>query len=720
VSHKRPNAIAFAFTVGLPLAAALAAQTPAKPQQPTFKAGVNFVRVDVYPSASGKIVPDLKQDEFDVLEDGVPQRIETFERVVIRTPGPESERAEPRSIAESNSAAAEARNRLFVLFLDSYHTTPDATTARTSAGTGYSRETNASNSRVGRALASYLQQLIGPDDLIALTRPEMPVEALTFTRRPSSFEDLLLTGGEWQRRPVADDLAWTGDLDETERRYQACYPGSDQSDIVAGMIGRRRERMVLDALRNLVRHLRGLREERKAILVVTEGWRLFTPDDTLARALRGGVPGAPPIGVVNGKPAIGDPRDASGAECDRDRSLLAHLDDAREFRDLLDEANRANASFYPIDPRGLPVFDSAVPMLNRSIGADISALHGRLDSLQTLAEATDGVAVINSNDFAKNLHRISDDLSSYYLLGYYSTNPKHDGKFRRITVRVKRAGVTVRARRGYLAATEEEVKANEAASLPPPDPRVLTLQSALDALDRGRPNPVLLLRGAFAWPARPTAQAANLPGSEAVLSVVVELDPVAARGPGWTEGGQLFASILDLDGRTLASGNGKISPTARTCLIRFADAPLPSGDYLARVKAQWSVLTTSEQVRIKVPDVSEAAASVLGQPIVFRRGPYAGPGFQPTADLRFRKAERIRLDVPLAAQVDSVAGQLLDRKGQPLRVPVTTGLREDAGQAFLTAEVVLAPLAPGDYVIEVSARRGERTDKVLTALRIVP
>ncbi len=153
-------------------------------------------------------------------------------------------------------------------------------------------------------------------------------------------------------------------------------------------------------------------------------------------------------------------------------------------------------------------------------------------------------------------------------------------------------------------------------------------------------------------------------------------------------------------------------------MIRFADAPLPAGDYLARVKARWSVLMATEQVRIKVPDV--AAKSLLGDAIVFRRGPYSGTGFQPTADLRFRRAERIRLDLPVAPPVDAAGAQLLDRKGKVLAIPVTAGQREDAGRRFVSVELAVAPLAAGDYVIEVSARRGERTEKILTAFRIVP
>jgi VWFA-related protein len=689
--------LAIASFLALGVAAVLAAQTPANPQQPTFRAGINLVRVDVYPTLRGQAVTDLQKDEFDLLEDGVPQRLETFERVVIRAPGPEVERSEPTSVRASDDAAGDPRNRLFVLFLDTYHTRQDRFMT-TTYGTARQQQARpaprpADAGRITRALSSFLQRLIGPDDLVALMTPEMPVKGLTFTRRPASIQEFLETT-PWQRKDTVEDF------DEREQMYRLCY-GPD-SETTTEMIVRRRERMVLTALRGLVTHLQSLREERKAILLVSEGWTLFRP----AQIGAGIVAQPPRIGIAGGKPTIGDPRDVAQREqCERDRQILSAIDDERDFRELLQIANRANATFYPIDPAGL---EAAVSV------AGWDAINRRQSPLQSLAAETDGIAVINTNDVNTGLKRITDDLSSYYLLGYYSTNAKADGTFRKITVRVKRPGVAVRARPGYLAPTEADLKAYAAANAPPPDPGALALQSALNVLDRGRPDRVLLLRGAWTWPA--PAQAAR----DAVLVVVAELDPAAARQPGWQEGGELSASILDLDGRTLASASGKLSAAARSCLIRFADVPLAPGEYLARVKAQWSVLTTTEQVRISVPDGSPGAATVLGQPIVFRRGPYTGAGFQPTADLRFRRAERIRVDMPLAGSVEAVAAQLLDRKGQPLPVPVTTEQREEEGRRFVAAELALAPLAPGDYLIEMSVRRGDRTDKVLTAFRIVP
>ena len=66
---------------------------------------------------------------------------------------------------------------------------------------------------------------------------------------------------------------------------------------------------------------------------------------------------------------------------------------------------------------------------------------------------TDGVAIVNTNNVAPLLRRVVDDLSSYYLMTYSSTNSKLDGRFRSISVRVSRPGVQTRARRGYRALT---------------------------------------------------------------------------------------------------------------------------------------------------------------------------------------------------------------------------------------------------------------------------
>src|SRR4029450_4000304 len=71
--------------------------------------------------------------------------------------------------------------------------------------------------------------------------------------------------------------------DERDRDYDTCYPMPYQRDVVAEMKARRHERNTLDALREIVLYLRDMREERKAIVTVSEGWLLFRPNADLTR-----------------------------------------------------------------------------------------------------------------------------------------------------------------------------------------------------------------------------------------------------------------------------------------------------------------------------------------------------------------------------------------------------------------------------------------------------
>src|SRR5919204_3284954 len=95
-----------------------AAQQPAAP---TFRTEANYVRVDAYPIHDGGPVDDLAAADFEILENGVPQRIEQFEHVVIRGSVAQELRAEPNTVRESRAMAADPRARVFVLFLDTYH-----------------------------------------------------------------------------------------------------------------------------------------------------------------------------------------------------------------------------------------------------------------------------------------------------------------------------------------------------------------------------------------------------------------------------------------------------------------------------------------------------------------------------------------------------------------------------------------------------------------------
>ena len=126
---------------------AIAQSSTSQEQPPTFRSLANFVRVDAYPTRNGQPLLDLKAEDFEVFEDDKPQKVETFEHVLISPAGPQSERSEPSSIGASQQLIANPRNRVFVLFLDSAHVTIE--------GSWHARE----------PLIRFVDQLLGPDDL---------------------------------------------------------------------------------------------------------------------------------------------------------------------------------------------------------------------------------------------------------------------------------------------------------------------------------------------------------------------------------------------------------------------------------------------------------------------------------------------------------------------------------------------------------------------------
>ena len=170
------------------------------------------------------------------------------------------------------------------------------------------------------------------------------------------------------------------------------------------MIERFREQETLEALDDLVDRLRDLRDERKAVLVISDGWRLFTPNSSLARRVNCRTPMTiNPVDPTTGRVSL-KPRDpGTGADlttCEADRMAAASLDNDTFFRTLVGRANRSNVSFYTVDPRGLVVFDTPIDNprtgLSKAIPSiveDAARLRARQDSLRDMAAATDGLAV---------------------------------------------------------------------------------------------------------------------------------------------------------------------------------------------------------------------------------------------------------------------------------------------------------------------------------------
>jgi VWFA-related protein len=498
--HGRVRALSAAACVAA-LASLSAQAGDAAQQPPTFRGGANYIRVDLYASVDGTPVTDLRQEEIQILEDGAPQQITAFEHVQVPTGGPESTRVEPNSVRAGEQAAADPRARVFVLFLDTRHM--DVQVAQ----------------QLRAPVRRFMEEALGPDDLIAVMTPEMPVTALTFTRRTTILSGILGDSGEWLRRDADFDQ------DQIERLYEQCYDGATARE----MIARRREKLSLDSLEALAVHLGALRDERKAVLVVTLGWDMFEENPRLAQQGSGAPPPLPIDRLGGGADPAGARMDSLRSQCEADRMALSRINHRDRMRDITGEANRGNVSFYPISS-----------LRNQGTLAKISAL-------RTMAEETDGVAVVNTNSFIEPMRRLISDTSSYYLLGYTSTNSKLDGRFRRISVRVARPHVEVRARRGYLAAVDaggRTTPSGSATAARPDNPAAAAVRRMPGAV-----IPIPLRVRMAPW----TRQTPAASTSTGTLWVVAEVDAQTRKSAAWARGGHGEVTVLSSDGRQVLS-----------------------------------------------------------------------------------------------------------------------------------------------------------------------
>jgi VWFA-related protein len=655
--------------------------------QPTFRTGANYVRVDMYASIDGKSIEDLTAEEVEVLEDNVPQKVEAFEHVQVRPAGPQEARREPNTVEQSRQMAAEGRARVFVIFLDTYHTTIEGS----------------SNMRL--PLIKFLDRLLGPDDMVALMTPEMGASEITLGRKTTVISNIMQAQWMWGRKGrLVDD-------DPKEELYQQCYgPGA----MVNEMKARRREKLALDALSDLMVHLGGVREERKALVVVTEGWQLFKPNANLTNDAPGNRLRPEDIFKRTPRPAPADNGTSTSsdtrAECEADRTALANMDHTQRLREITDDANRGNVTFYPVYARGLVAFDSDIgPNPPPPIREDQANLRVKQDGLRFLADNTDGTSIINTNNIDGMLQRIVDDLSSYYLFGYYSTNTKLDGRFRNITVRVNRPGAKVRARRGYRGRTADELISGAVGA--PVTEASKTLNTAL--------TPVVSFNARSQFRIRTSSWARQASGSDpagGAFWVVGEIDYRTRRELAWTATAKAEVVILASDGSEVMS---------RTLDVKTDDGPfgfavpdsggLPAGEYAVRVR-----LTSTADSSLALSDTARVVLSsnqTLGEAVMWRRGPTTGLQHRRTADPRFQRSDRLRFEHATTLSEPPKA-RLLDRNGNPLNVPVQVTERPDESGAFrwIVVDAALAPFAPGDYAVEVT----QGTAKQVTAFRIVP
>ena len=388
------------------------AQPPAdQPARPTFKAGVDFVRVDVIvTNKKGEPIVDLKPEEVEVFEDGQRQDVESFKLFKVDEISETTPARPIRSLFDEESEAQRPDVRLFAFFLDDYHV----------------RRGNAMRSRID--MADFVRRAIAPQDMVGIMYPLTPTTDVVMGRNHEALARAIeqFDGRKYDYVP----------RNEFEERY-ANYPASVVEQV--------RNDVSLGALKGLIIKLGGLREGRKALILVSEGYTNYLPAQ-----LRSPVASMPGVGnPLQGNESYGD---NYGEQRER---FFSQAEMMSRLKDVYDLANKNNVSIYALDPRGLAVFEHDI---NEGVPVTMDAdqLKLTMDSIRVLADETDGRAIVNRNDLAAGMRQIIRDSSAYYLVGYNSKKAPADGRFHEIKVRVKRSGVEVRHRKGYWALTPDE------------------------------------------------------------------------------------------------------------------------------------------------------------------------------------------------------------------------------------------------------------------------
>lgn len=372
------------------------------------------------------------------------------------------------------------------------------------------------------------------------------------------------------------------------------------------------------------------------------------------------------------------------------------------YMDMVRVAQRNNVAIYPITG-------------GRSVGV---GGEGRA-AYQSLAEDTGGTAVIGTNDFSRAFADIVRENSTYYVLGYDPTSEHRDGRFHEITVRVKRPGVTVRARRGYFAPAADAA-IREAAAEPRP------LNEIREALRNPVPRTGLEVRlSAVAFKGSRTAGsillAARVHGQDLEPGQRVDIGYRAIDGEGHTLLDRGTQYTLTSSGRTRATPEG----------LRFVDRlELPRGRHEIRFAAHSSDGRTGSVVAyVDVPDFTAGRIALSG--LLMRTsaptesGLFTGPNVVPgdgavTTVRRFMQTATVTVHGVLYADADISEGLLAftarvrGEDGATIRDRLTVAIDRTAGTSSgrfpVVVELPLADLRPGGYLftLEATVTKGRR------------
>jgi VWFA-related protein len=660
----------------------------------------NLVQLDaVVMDKHGKQVTNLKPEDFEIYEDGKPQKITNFsyvenEHVTVAPPPVAAKPDKNAPPPPPRRLRPEQVRRAIALVIDDLQlSAEDLVFAR-------------------RAVRQYVDKYVAPDDLVAIIRTSAGVGALqqftsdrrqlyTAIDRVRPF--LMGSGGLNTFAPAAGaDPASMNPRSDSDTNLGDRMENFRQEYFTVGTLG------ALNFVINGMRELPG----RKSVVLLSPGFRLETPDD-------GRAP--------------------------NDRALAA-------AHRLVDLANRASVVIYGIDPRGLvytgpTAADNTSGMTPTDIGDLMSgrnkALRDTQDGLKYLSDQTGGFSVVNSNELLP-AGRILEDLRGYYLIGYRPRSETFDRRFHRLSAKlVNHPDLKLRTRKGFYGVSTDQI---QLAKRTPEQKFVSALMSPFASGDVR-----LHLTAAFT----------NTQQTGSVVSALLHADARDIQFSKAADG--QYEARVDVLGATFADSGGVVDQRAVSQTLRMSEAvfehvrrdgivyrinvPIKkAGAYQLRVALRDGATEKigSASQFIEVPDLKKDRLALSGI-VMDGAGPAASP--QPGGAARGvegAKEGEVEAGAPDASsavrrfrQRDLVDYACVvfnarpDKATSRPRVTAQTRLFRDGQLVFSGAEspILLAAggdpkrmvfggrialgtnLAPGDYTLQIVATDQVRTDK---------
>ena len=389
-------------------------QQPSAPPQPTFRAGVTLVSTDVIPrDRNGRFVADLTKDNFTVMEDGQPQSISSFFLVhggrtfnLFESPTTAAPATEGIVLPPARRRTDDTAGRVILIFVDDLHFEPEA------------------SPNVRKVYQTLVETLVHEGDLVAVV-----------SSGPSSIE----IGPTYDRKLVMEAMGkirGSGLL--ASEIFKLLETSQGPGDI------RARAQIAFYAAYDMLAQFEHISNKRKAVVYLSMGYDFdpFVEGRESRDHIQGGRFSDPLRFLLDDKEE--NPYFRMG-------HVTADIELHKLMRELALSANRANATIYTVDPRGLSGVVDSGQYIDQSEWR--TYLQKTQSSLRYIAEQTGGFPVVNTNDFATEFKRIDAETSDYYVLGFYSTNPDPVKRVRSLEVKVDRPEVTVSARRQYSLKT---------------------------------------------------------------------------------------------------------------------------------------------------------------------------------------------------------------------------------------------------------------------------